>query len=142
MIEVFAMAEGRVSRISVSVPPDLLLKFDETVNSLGYTRSKAIQVAMRDFITDYKWGIEEKGTVTGALNMVYDHETKGLEETITDIQHRYRETITSTIHIHLDERNCLEIVAVKGEVKKIQSLAKELTAQRGIKQLKLATLEF
>ena len=136
------MSRRGVSRISISVPPDLLDNFDEVVNRLGYARSKAIQIAMRDFLTDYRWKVEEGSIVVGALNMIYDHETGGLEEIITDIQHHYREMISSTTHIHLDERNCLEIVAVKGEVNKIQSLAKELIAQRGVKQLKLATLSF
>lgn len=54
---------------------------------------------------------------------------------MTDIQHEYIDLISSTTHVHLDERNCLEILAVKGEVKSIQSLAKRLMAERGVKQL-------
>jgi CopG family nickel-responsive transcriptional regulator len=42
------------------------------------------------------------------------------------------------MHIHLDDRHCLEMIAVKGEVKEVQKLAKELTRQRGVKQTKLA----
>jgi len=72
--------------------------------------------------------------------MIYDHETRGLEETLTEIQHEYRKVISSTTHIHLDDQNCLEILAVKGEVKTTESLAKKLMRERGVKQLKLATL--
>ena len=124
-----------VSRISVSVPPDLLSVFEETIKRLGYDRSKAVQVAMRNFLTDYKLQ-EGIGVVTGALVMVYDHEVKGLDETLTDVQHRFESVISSAMHIHLDERNCLEIIAVKGEVKRIQDLAQELMTKRGVKQFK------
>ena len=134
------MTRTGVSRISISVPPDLLNTFDETINRLGYTRSKAIQTAMRQFLTENIWINDEGGEVAGALTMIYNHETRGLEETLTDIQHDHRQVISSTIHVHLDERNCLEIVAVKGEVKTIQSLTKKLMTERGIKQMKLVTL--
>lgn len=131
---------GGVSRIGVSVPPDLLKDFDETINRLGYTRSKAIQVAMRNFLTEHRWVVEGRGEIASALTMIYDHEVRGLEEALTDIQHDHRDVISSTNHIHLDERNCLEIVAVKGEVKAVQTLAKKLMREKGVKQLKLATL--
>jgi len=129
-----------VRRFSVSVPPKLLEDFDKTIKKMGYERSKAIRLAMQNFLTEYRWTSEDERTGVGALIMIYDHETRGLEETLTEIQHEYRTVISSTTHIHLDEQNCLEILAVKGEVKKTQSLAKKLMKERGVKQLKLATL--
>jgi CopG family nickel-responsive transcriptional regulator len=111
------------------------------ISQMGYDRSKAIQIAMRNFLTDYRWA-QERGQVVGAITILYDHETRGLEETLTDIQHEYRDVISSTTHIHLDERNCLEILAVKGEVKSIQDLAKKLMVERGVKQLRLSPLSF
>lgn len=134
------MAGKGVSRFGVSVPPDLLTKFDDTIARMGYDRSKAIQLAMRNFLTEYRWEHEEEGVVAGTMTIIYDHEVKGLEESLTDTQHLYRNIIGSTMHIHLDERNCLLVIAVKGEVKNIQNLATELMSKRGLKQLKLATI--
>jgi CopG family nickel-responsive transcriptional regulator len=134
------MSEKGVRRFSVSVPPKLLEDFDKVIKKMGYERSKAIRLAMQNFLTEYRWTSEEERVGVGALVMIYDHETRGLEETLTEIQHEYLTMISSTTHIHLDERDCLEIVAVRGEVKSIQSLAKRLMAERGVKQLKLATL--
>lgn len=131
-----------VKRFTVSVSPELLEEFDKVVKGMGYERSKAIRIAMQNFLTEYRWAGEEEGVVVGALTMIYNHETRGLDERLTDIQHEYKEVIVSTTHVHLDERNCLEILAVKGEVKAIQSLAKKLMTERGVKQLKLATLMF
>jgi CopG family nickel-responsive transcriptional regulator len=133
------MVGSGVSRISVSVSPDLLNDFDETINRIGFTRSHAIQVAMRDFLTENKWTVEQESIVVGAITMIYDHEVRGLMETLTDIQHHFIRVISSTAHVHLDEHNCLEIIAFKGEVEFIRSLAEELMTTRGIKQLKIAT---
>ena len=134
------MDKKGVKRFSVSVSPELLEEFDKLVKSMGYNRSKAIQLAMRNFLTEYRWMRDEKWVGAGALTMIYDHGTRGLIETLTDIQHEYRALISSTTHVHLDERSCLEIVAVKGEVMGIRSLAQKLMTERGVKQLKLATL--
>ncbi|MEM2210955.1 MAG: nickel-responsive transcriptional regulator NikR [Nitrososphaerales archaeon] len=135
------MASG-VTRFSVSVPPTLLKEFDDVIKIIGYDRSKAIQQAMRNFLNEYKWKYDEKGLAVGAIVLIYDHEVRGLEEGLTDIQHHYKDLIQSSIHIHLDEKNCLLQVVVKGEVLNIQRLAKELMNKRGVKQIKLVTLSY
>jgi CopG family nickel-responsive transcriptional regulator len=134
------MTKERVMRFGVSVPHDLLREFDVRIAQMGYDRSKAIQVAMRNFLTEYALKNEEKGTIVGTMTIIYDHGIKGLEERLTDIQHHYRGIIGSAMHIHLDDRNCLLTVAVNGELRSIQDIAKELMVRRGIKQLKLTTV--
>ncbi len=134
------MSDKGVTRFSVSVPPKLLEDFDKAIGNMGYERSKAIRLAMQNFLTEYRWASEKGKEGVGALIMLYDHETRGLEEKLTEIQHEYRTLINSTTHIHLDDQNCLEILAVNGDVKATRSLAEILMKERGVKQLKLATL--
>jgi CopG family nickel-responsive transcriptional regulator len=127
-------------RFSVSTDPELLEEFDELVHRIGYNRSNAIQAAMRGFISDNKWTLEPGARIVGAITMIYDHEVRGVGEALTHIQHNYRKEVNSTTHIHLDENNCLEILAVEGKVERIQGLAKELMTTRGVKQLKIVPL--
>ena len=132
------MFEKGVLRFSVSVQPELLTDFDEIIKRMHYDRSKAIQLAMRNFLTEYTWKYSEEGMAAGTMTIIYDHEAKGLEKNLTDTQHLYMNTISSAMHIHLDEQNCLLVIAVNGKIKTIQNLAKDLMNKRGIKQLKLA----
>ncbi|MBC7129999.1 nickel-responsive transcriptional regulator NikR [Candidatus Bathyarchaeota archaeon] len=128
---------GGIIRISVTFPPDLLEEFDEVIKKMGYeNRSKAVQDAVRLFISERKWLQEEEGTQAGVLMLLYDHEVRGVEETLTDVQHHYADIISSTMHIHLTERDCLEAIAVKGEAKDIRRLSDELSSKRGVKLLK------
>jgi CopG family nickel-responsive transcriptional regulator len=138
-VEVYGVAIG-VTRFSVSVDPELLDEFDETIGEIGYSRSTAIQVAMRDFLTEQNWSKEKKGVIAGAITMIYDHHVKGLGNTLTGIQHDFRDTISSTIHVHLDHDSCLEILAVKGDIKRIKELTQNLKVSRGVKQLKFSML--
>tara|TARA_B100001971_G_C17739869_1_gene310146 strand:- start:106 stop:513 length:408 start_codon:yes stop_codon:yes gene_type:complete len=129
---------GKVTRISISTPKETLEEFDEIVKEAGYDRSKAIQQAMKNFITDHKWTTSKKKNVAGVVIFIYDHEITGLEETLTDIQHKYASLINSTLHLHLEKDECLQIVAVNGPSEKIQTLSQDILAKRGIKQLKYA----
>ena len=127
----------RIKRVGVTFPPELLRQFDETIEKMGYrNRSKAIQDSVRLFISEHKGLLEQKGRKTGAVVMVYDHDAEGLEETLTDIQHKYSNTIRSSMHIHLSERDCLETIAVKGKASEIRHLSEELATKKGVKILK------
>jgi CopG family nickel-responsive transcriptional regulator len=127
----------KIVRISVTFPPDLLREFDEIISRMGYSnRSKAVQDAVRLFISERKWLQEEKGRQAGILMLLYDHDARGLEDALTNVQHRHSGVISSTMHIHLTERDCLEAIAVKGDAEEIRKLNDELSSKRGVKLLK------
>ena len=128
---------AKIVRVGVTFPPDLLKEFDEIISKMGYnSRSKAIQDAVRLYVSEKKWLREEKTNQTGVLLMVYDHEVKGLESELTEAQHHHAQLISSTLHIHLSERDCLEAIAVKGKSSEIRQLSDELTTKKGVKILK------
>ena len=124
----------------MSIEPTLLEEFDETISEAGHSRSTAVQAAMRDYLAENKWSVAEKGSVAGAVTMIYEHHVRGLSETLTHIQHDYIDVVSSTTHVHLDHDNCLEILAVKGDIKRIKELTRSLRATRGVKQLKFSIL--
>jgi CopG family nickel-responsive transcriptional regulator len=127
---------AKVVRVGVSFPPDLLKEFDEITDKMGYeSRSKAIQDAVRMYVSERKW-LKEEGNQTGVLLMVYDHEVRGLEHELTESQHHHSDLVSSTLHIHLNERDCLEAIAVKGKASEIRKLSDELATRRGVKILK------
>ena len=131
----------KVTRFSVSLPPSLVTEFDEAWKSLGYTnRSKAVHDALRTFITEFKWTHRKEDQVAGAVLLLYYHEKPHLLEEIVNIQHKFRDIISSTTHIHLEEDRCLEIVAVSGKANKIRSLAQELMTKKGVKEVKVAVV--
>lgn len=134
------MVKSGVARISISLPPRLLQEFDAVLKDLEYNRSKAIQQAMHEFISEYRWEHEPQTNVVGTITLIYDHEIRGLEAELTEIQHHQFDIITSSTHVHLDHHHCLLVVVVKGNAGKIQTLASQLKGLRGVKQLKLTSL--
>jgi CopG family nickel-responsive transcriptional regulator len=127
----------KIVRVGVTFPPDLLRDFDKIIRKMGYeNRSKAVQDVVNMFVSEKKWLQEESGTQAGVLMMLFDHEVKGLESALTNVQHLYAHVICSTMHIHLSESDCLEAIAVKGDAAEVRRLSDELTAKRGVKLLK------
>jgi len=127
----------KIVRVGVTFPPDLLKELDDVIAKMRYeNRSKAIQDAVTMFISEKKWLQEERGNQAGVLMLIYDHDVRELENTLTDIQHHYAHIICSTMHTHLSERDCLEAIAVKGDATEVRKLSDELSAKRGVKILK------
>lgn len=131
-----------MKKFSVSFSQELFKEFEMVSKELGIrNRSKALQSAVNLFIAMNRWQFTS-GNVAGAILLLYDHEESGLEETLTDIQHDYMDVIVSALHIHVTYRECLLIIAVRGEVGKIKMLYEKIVNLRGIKQLQYSITPF
>ena len=128
---------AKTVRFSVSISSDLLERFDHAIKERSYgSRSKAVRDMIVNFLIERAWERSDE-EVMGSLTILYDHEVKGLVEKLLDIQHENREVIISTMHIHVDERNCMEILAVKGYPKEIRNLSDRILSCKGVKHGKL-----
>lgn len=124
-------------RFGVSINRYLLESFDQLIDKKGYAnRSEAIRDLIRDHIVEHEWEAENRETV-GTVTLVYDHETRELTHVLTGLQHQYYPAIISTLHIHLDEHNCLEVLVIKDKVRRIKEIADRLISVRGVKYGKL-----
>jgi len=131
----------KVTRFSVSLPPPLLKRLDEAWKSMQYEdRSKAIHDAVRSFISEFEWMQKDNGQITGAVLVLYYLDKPGLLDEIARVQHQFRNVISSTTHLHLEENKCLEMIAVRENTQEVRSLTQILMAKKGVKQVKVAAL--
>jgi CopG family nickel-responsive transcriptional regulator len=131
------MKEDTVARITISLPASLLSQLDETFERKGNAnRSQAMADIIRDHLVEErrKIGTEE---IAGTITLVYDHHKQNVQAALTDIQHDHHEAIISTLHVHLDHHNCMEVLAVRGKANLIQVIADKLIAAKGVKHGKL-----
>ena len=125
-------------RISMSLPKKLLNDFDNVLKDRGYnSRSNGIRDALKDYIIRYQWMNEIEGERMGVISVVYDHHYTDILEDITDIQHNFRDEINTTLHIHMDEKNCMEVIVVKGDAKNSRKLTDQLMKLKGVEHVKL-----
>ena len=131
------MEDNKVVRFGVSVRRKLFNAFELYMAEKGYVkRSKAIRDLMRNAILEEAWKKKE-GIITAAVIIVYNHEIPLLTDKIVDIQHDYLKEVLFSSHVHVSKLNCMEIVVLRGKVKRIQEFVKEFSRFRGIKLVKV-----
>jgi len=122
-----------ITRFGISLDRGLLAKFDRLIGRKGYAnRSEAIRDLIRDSLVRAQWEIGDADAV-GTLTLVYDHETRELEERLTELQHAHYQAIVSTLHIHLDAHHCLEVLVLRGQAALLKTIADRLIGTRGVK---------
>ena len=131
----------KITRVSLTLPEDLLNELDLSLKAQRYaSRSEAVRDALRDFLASYRWRSELKGEQLGAIIVMYEHDVRGLTDELMDIQHESASFISAVQHLHVDPKNCLEILIVKGPAEEIRKLVDCLGALRGVKQAKLVVV--
>jgi CopG family nickel-responsive transcriptional regulator len=129
---------GKTIRFGVSLDSDLLEKFDRLCDEKSYqTRSEAIRDLIRDSLVQREWE-DAEGEIAGTLSLVYDHHASDLAQRLTEMQHDMHDLIHSTLHVHLDHHNCLEVLVLRGGVAQIKGLAQRLISTKGVKHGKLS----
>jgi CopG family nickel-responsive transcriptional regulator len=108
---------------------------------MGYeNRSKAAHDAFRVFITEAKWTREEGEEIAGTITLLYYLDKPGLLNHIVEAQHKFGNIVLSSMHLHLSENKCMEVIAVNGKATDVKSLSRELMTKKGVKQLKLTVM--
>lgn len=126
-----------LQRISVSLDAGLVAAFDRKIREEGYpTRSKAVGDLIRASLVEGEW--KSGAEVAGAIVLVYDHHKPGLSGHLTTLQHDFQPIILTSQHVHLDHDNCLEIVAVRGRPREVESLLQRFKSIKGLKHVSLS----
>lgn len=127
---------AKIARFGVSMDGDLLRKFDFLIDQRRYAnRSEAIRDLIRDHLVEQEW--DENRETVGTITIVYSHEVRELLDKLIDLQHHYQKAIQSSLHVHLDEHNCLEVLVVRGRSGEVKKIADVLIATKGVKHGKL-----
>lgn len=122
-----------VVRFSISTDERLLSRFDSLIAEKGYVnRSEAIRDLIRNSLVEDALE-DESAEAVGTVTLVYDHHFSDLGDKLTEHQHTHHESIVSTLHIHLDHHNCLEVVILRGRAGEIRRLADSLIGTKGVK---------
>jgi len=128
-----------IERIGVSLEADLLGPFDRLIERQGYaSRSEAIRDLIRDALVQREWseseGSEERVAVA---TLVYDHDSSSLARKLAHIQHENHRAVVSSLHVHLDAHNCLEVLVLRGRGREVVRMGEGLISTKGVKHGKL-----
>jgi CopG family nickel-responsive transcriptional regulator len=123
-------------RTGVSIEQDLLEKFDNLIAKRGYgNRSEALRDLIREMLVSEE--VNSNKQVVATLSMIYDHHRSDLSSKLTEAQHHHHNNVLAATHVHLDEKNCFEVVIMKGPAGDVKHMADHMLSLKGVKHGKL-----
>lgn len=126
-----------LERYTITMPHELFEAFDKRNALKGYrNRSEAVRDLVREALIKDEWANPDEH-VAATITLVYDHHTRALSDKITEVQHDCGEMIISTLHVHLDHHNCMEVIVLRGVARQIRAAADTLSCIKGVKHAQL-----
>lgn len=127
----------KITRKGIAFETHQLELFDKLIKKRGYkNRSEAIRdIIRKELVNEEQENLESEMIAT--LTIIYDHHKHNIQNELTHIQHHSLALIRSSLHIHIDHTNCLEVIIIEGKVKNIQKLSDTIIASKGVKHGKL-----
>lgn len=133
----------QVERIGVSLEKELLSAFDKLTAKQSYqNRSEAIRDLIRQQLNAEQLG-HPKAKAVAVVCLVYDHHATRLAEKLISLQHSHILQVISSLHVHLDKHDCLEVIVLRGRVSQINKMGEGILSMKGVKlgRINLAAIE-
>ena len=131
------MKMTQLERIGVSLDKELLSMFDDLIGKRGYqSRSEALRDLVRRELSEERLS-DPKAKGVAAVFLVYDHHSTKLTDKLIALQHSHSLVsslqVISSLHVHLDEHDCLEVIVIRGQVGEINKVAQSILSMKGVK---------
>jgi CopG family transcriptional regulator, nickel-responsive regulator len=132
-MRVISRKEARpISRISMSLPEELLTDLDRMVEHRGFeSRSQAISDILYQFLIEHKRDLGDD-VMVGIITLFYDNSFHMLQRQLADLQYRHINEVISSLHVHLMHKQTMEVILVQGPARTLQLIADEMTSRRGV----------
>jgi CopG family nickel-responsive transcriptional regulator len=81
-----------------------------------------------------------EGKEIGILSLIYDPTKPDISNHLLRIQHESL-NITSAMHVHLSEDECVEVSILHGDAKSFNAITERLMKIKGISNVKMTTIK-
>lgn len=125
-----------MERLTISLDDDLAKQFDAFLQQKGYrNRSEAMRDLIREKLESERLSANDAGEkdCIGTLTYIYNHHERELSSRLAKVQHDHHSLSISTLHVHLDHDHCMEVMALRGPVKRVQHFSDSVIATPGVR---------
>ncbi|PTR05238.1 CopG family transcriptional regulator [Nitrosospira sp. Nsp5] len=127
-----------MERLTISLDTQLSKQFDDLMDARGYTnRSEAMRDLIREKLETERLKDWNEGHCVATLSYIYNHHENDLANRIAAVQHDNHDLILSSMHVHMDHSDCLEVAILRGPVGQVKSFANLVMSARGVRHGKL-----
>lgn len=121
-----------VSRITISLPSELLDELDSIVSEKKYgSRSQAVTEMINSRLLDHKQQ-KDHSIMVGTITLFYNRKAQGLQNKLSDLQFAHIDEVISSLHVHLTHDRMMEVILVQGPVGVLQFICDEMMSLKGV----------
>ena len=129
-----------VTRIGVSLEPELLKAFDESISKKGYvSRSEALRDLVRDSLAENTWK-NDNTEMIGVIIVVIDLRVTNVLEKVDGIYRNHSSIFSHYNSVPVDNFSKMDIVVANGKLYELRELLGDLTSIKGVLRGKLASI--
>lgn len=130
-------SSANVSRISISLPNELLRSLDEMMAQRGFhNRSQAIaDMIQKGLLQHYQNDPNE--VMAGMITLVYDESRRGLMQRLVKIQRDHVAEVIGSQHVLLENAHVMEVWVVQGPIHQLQRIIDQLMETKGVSSVHL-----
>ena len=127
-----------MERFTISMDDQLFEQFDTVAQARGYVnRSDAIRDLVREYLENARIQKDYQGYCIATLSYIFNHHERDLASQVTSAHHHHHDLTLSSMHVHMDHDNCLEVVILRGTVQDVRQFANQVIATNGVRHGKL-----
>jgi CopG family nickel-responsive transcriptional regulator len=126
-----------VTVISITLPRDLLQRFDQFIKTRGYySRSEAFRDAVRSLIAEAELAKLETGMVAATMMITCEYARRDVDMRMSEVRHEFDDIVVENFHRHIDQQYCLEVFIAEGHYQRVLELIGRIRGMRGIQEVK------
>ncbi len=123
--------------VSVTLPGELLKRFDQFMKSRGYySRSEAFRDALRSLMAEAEIDKTETGNVAATLMITCEYARKDVDLRMSEVRHEFDDIVVENVHRHIAHQYCLEVFIAEGNYQRVLELIGKIRGMRGIHDVK------
>jgi len=123
--------------ISITLPSDLVKKFDDFFKARGYySRSEAFRDAIRSLIAEAELAKLETGRVAATMMITCEYARRDVDLRMSEVRHEFDDIVVENFHRHIDQQYCLEVFIAEGDYRRVLELIGRIRGMRGIQEVK------
>ena len=129
-----------VTRIGVSLEPELLNAFDESISKKGYvSRSEAIRDLVRDSLAENSWK-NDNTEMIGVFIIVIDLRVTNVLDKVYDVCQNHSSIYSHSDSIPVDDISKMDVMLASGKLHELREFLGDLTSIKGVLRGKLASI--
>ena len=119
--------------ISLSVDDNTLDTIEKVRKQLHFSgRSELVRTSVNDFLKQHEALSELTGHVEGVLTLINEEK---YESEASNLLHEFKHLVKTHLHNHLSSHQCLQVLIVEGDAKRITKLITALKLSSTIKHV-------